>query len=91
MRDIMNVQPLRSKVIVAENYIESRSESGLILDGIDSLRQTPHATVLAIGPEVTDVAVGDVVMLEWNKATIITVDGAQRAVIDQSNIMMVIE
>ncbi len=91
MRDIMNVQPLRSKVIVAENYIESRSDSGLILDGIDSLRQTPHATVLAIGPEVTDVAVGDVVMLEWNKATIITVDGAQRAVIDQSNIMMVIE
>ena len=87
----MNVQPLRSKVIVAENYIESKSESGIILDGIDSLRQTPHATVLAIGPEVTDVAVGDVVMLEWNKATIITVDGAQRAVIDQSNIMMVIE
>jgi co-chaperonin GroES (HSP10) len=87
----MNVQPLRSKVIVAENYIESKSESGIILDGVDSLRQTPHATVLAIGPEVTDVAVGDVVMLEWNKATIITVDGAQRAVIDQSNIMMVIE
>jgi co-chaperonin GroES (HSP10) len=87
----MNVQPLRSKVIVAENYIESKSESGIILDGVDSLRQTPHATVLAIGPEVTDVEVGDVVMLEWNKATIITVDGAQRAVIDQSNIMMVIE
>jgi co-chaperonin GroES (HSP10) len=87
----MNVQPLRSKVIVAENYIESKSESGIILDGIDSLRQTPHATVLAIGPDVTDVAVGDVVMLEWNKATIITVDGAQRAVIDQSNIMMVLE
>lgn len=91
MRDIMNVQPLHSKVIVAENYIESRTESGLILDGIDSLRQTPQATVLAIGPDVTDVAVGDVVMLEWNKATIITVDGAQRAVIDQSNIIMVIE
>jgi co-chaperonin GroES (HSP10) len=91
MRDIMNVQPLHSKVIVAENYIESKSESGIILDGVDSLRQTPHATVLAIGPEVTDVAVGDVVMLEWNKATIITVDGAQRAVIDQSNIMMVVE
>jgi co-chaperonin GroES (HSP10) len=87
----MNVQPLRSKVIVAENYIESKSESGIILDGVDSLRQTPHATVLAIGPDVTDVAVGDVVMLEWNKATIITVDGAQRAVIDQSNIMMVLE
>jgi co-chaperonin GroES (HSP10) len=87
----MNVQPLHSKVLIAENYMENKTESGLILDGIDSLRQTAQATVLAIGPEVTDVKIGDVVIVEWNKATIITVDNAQRAVIDQSNIMMVIE
>lgn len=87
----MNIQPLHTKVILAENHIESKSEAGIILDGVDSLRQTPHATVLAIGPEVTDVKIGDVVLPEWNKATIITVDGAQRAAIDQSNIMMVLD
>jgi co-chaperonin GroES (HSP10) len=87
----MNVQPLHTKVIVAENYVESKSEAGIILDGIDSLRQTPHATVIAIGPEVTDVKLGDVIIPDWTKATVITVDGAQRAVIDQTNIMMVLE
>jgi co-chaperonin GroES (HSP10) len=87
----MNVQPLHTKVIVAENYVESKSEAGLILDGIDSLKQTPQGTVIAIGPEVTDVKIGDVVIPDWTKATIITVDGAQRAVIDQTNIMMVLE
>lgn len=86
----MNVQPLHTKVIVAENYVESKSKFGIILDGVD-LMQTPHATVLAIGPEVTDVKIGDVVVPDWTKATIITVDGAQRAVIDQKNIMMVLE
>ena len=87
----MNVKPMKKNVLVAENKGEVRSESGLILEGANSVRESKTGTVLAIGPDVTDVAVGDKVLLEWNKASVVQVDGAQRVIISQDNIVAVIE
>jgi chaperonin GroES len=87
----MSIRPLNNKVLVAENAMERKTESGIILDGVSSIQETSQATVLAIGPKVTDVKVGDVVLIEWNKATIVTIDGNQRAMIDAENIMVVLD
>lgn len=87
----MSIKPLYKKVLVAQNYDEVKSESGLILDGVDYHRDTSTATVLAIGPDVTDVVPGNVVLIEWAKAVIVNVDGEERAMIDQDNIMMILE
>lgn len=86
----MNIKPLHKKVLVAQNHDTVKSESGLILDGVDSMRDTSTATVLAVGPEVTEVVPGNVVLIEWAKATIVKVDSEERAMIDEDNIMMIL-
>jgi len=87
----MIITPLKKKVLIAENKVDQTTESGIILDGTTSNRESKQGTVLAIGPEVTLVAVGDVVMLEWNKAQAVKIGDAQRVIIDEDNILAVLE
>lgn len=87
----MQVIPLKDKVLVAENKSEVKTESGLILDDAASVRDSRKGTVLAIGPDVKDVKVGDTIYLEWNKAQIVTIDGAQRVMIKEENIVAVVD
>jgi co-chaperonin GroES (HSP10) len=47
--------------------------------------------VLAIGPLVTEVKVGDKIMLEWAKAAVVTIDGSQRVIIKQEDIVAVLD
>ena len=87
----MIVTPLKKKVLVAENKAEQTTDSGIILDGTTSNRDSKQGTVLAIGPQVTLVKVGDVIMLEWNKAQVVKIGDAQRVIIDEDNIVAVVE
>jgi co-chaperonin GroES (HSP10) len=87
----MIVTPLKKKVLVAENKAEQTTDSGIILDGTTSNRDSKQGTVLAIGPKVTMVKVGDVIMLEWNKAQVVKIGDAQRVIVDEDNIVAVLE
>ena len=87
----MVVRPLGKKVLVAENKRENQTASGIIIEGKDVQGESKTGTVLAIGPEVTAVQVGDKVLLEWNKAQVVTVDGAQRVMLLEENIVAVLE
>ena len=60
----MNVLPLKTQVLVAENKKEDTTESGIIIEGARGIGNTAKATVLAVGPDVTDVKVDDVVLLD---------------------------
>jgi co-chaperonin GroES (HSP10) len=86
----MNVQPLKDRVLVAENKRENTTESGIVLQGA-GFDQSKSGTVLAIGPDVTDVKVGDVIYLEWNKAAVVKIGDAQRVIIKQENIVAVLD
>lgn len=86
----MPVRPLHKKVLVAENKKESQTASGILLDS-QGLGESKTGTVLAIGPEVTAVAVGDKVLLMWNKAAVVNVDGAQRVMVLEEDIVAVLE
>jgi chaperonin GroES len=87
----MEVKPLKDKVLVAENKAEVKSESGIILEGATSIRESKTGTVLAIGPDVTDVKVGDKIYLEWNKAQVVKIGDAQRVIIKQEDIVAAVE
>ena len=65
----MEVRPLRKKVALKEFITESTSSSGLVLMG--SLESTPEFGVIAIGPEVTEVKVGDRVLIEMGRGHIV--------------------
>jgi co-chaperonin GroES (HSP10) len=86
----MNVTPLKDRVLVAENKRENTTESGIVLQGA-GFDQSKSGTVLAIGPDVTDVKVGDVIYLEWNKAAVVKIGDAQRVIIKQENIVAVLD
>lgn len=88
----MPVKPLKKNVLVAENSAkEVTSDAGIILDGANSVRESKTATVLAIGSDVLDVQVGDVVLLDWSKGQVVKVDDAQRVMINVDNIVAVLE
>jgi co-chaperonin GroES (HSP10) len=87
----MQLKPLKSNVLVAENNSETKSESGIILDHANSVRESKTGTVLAIGPDVTEVQVGDKVLLDWSKASVVKLGDAQRVVLKETDIVAVLD
>lgn len=88
---MMNIVPLKKRVLVAENKSETKTDSGLILDHTTSARESKSATVLAVGPDCTEVKIGDVVYLDWSKGQLVKLGDAQRVMIDESNIVAILE
>ena len=82
---------MNDRVLVAENKKEQTTASGIVIEGTRGTGDTAKATVLAIGPEVKDVKVGDVVLLDWAKASPVKVGDIQRAMIKEENIIAVFE
>jgi co-chaperonin GroES (HSP10) len=87
----MNILPLKTQVLVAENKKEDTTESGIIIEGARGIGGTAKATVLAVGPDVTDVKVNDVILLDWAKASPVKVGDLQRAMIKEEFIIGVFE
>jgi co-chaperonin GroES (HSP10) len=87
----MNIQPLNTQVLVAENKKEDKTESGIIIEGVRNPLNTAKATVLAVGPDVTDVKVNDVVLLDWAKASPVKIGDVQRAMVKEEFIIAVFE
>lgn len=60
------MKPLRNNVIV--EYIDAKKEtsSGIILK---SSNEPARAKIIEIGPEVTEVAIGEIALVDWNRAT----------------------
>jgi co-chaperonin GroES (HSP10) len=61
------IKPLGNKVVV-ERLVkkDNTTESGIILK---SNEEPDRAIIMAIGSEVDEVQVGEVVLINWNKAT----------------------
>jgi co-chaperonin GroES (HSP10) len=87
----MIIKPMKKNVLIAENKVESKTVSGIILDGVNSVRDSRTGTVLAVGPEVQEVVVGDVVLLDWSKGSVVKVDDAQRVMINVEHIVAVVD
>lgn len=62
----MNIVPMKDKIAVERIAGEKSTASGIILR---STQEPDRAVVTAIGPDVTEVKVGDEVLLNWNMAT----------------------
>ena len=60
------MQPTRDNIIVNRIKAERKTESGLILQS--NAGEPDKAQVVAIGPKVDEVSVGDLLLVNWNKA-----------------------
>ena len=63
--DTMNIKPLHDKVLIERLENVKETTSGIILKHSE---EPDRARVLAVGPDVTEVQVGDVVQPDWGKA-----------------------
>lgn len=64
----MSVRPLKDNVIIERQEKEQVTAGGIVLPGGDR-EVADKAVVVAIGPEVSDINEGDVVLVNWNKAS----------------------
>jgi co-chaperonin GroES (HSP10) len=83
----LNIKPLKSKVALKEVKRENTTSSGLVLMS-DVSGESPEFSVIAIGPLVESVAVGDTVLIQIGKATAV---GNSMLVIDEEFITAVLE
>ena len=59
------IRPLGNKVVVERIAAEKATSSGIILKRTDG---PDKAKILAIGPDVEEVSVGEVALVNWNSA-----------------------
>ena len=86
----MTIQPLKKKVLVAQNKAETKTASGIIIDDNSSLRESKTATIVAIGPEVTTVEVGQRILVDWTKGFVVKIDGVERVMVDEEFIVGIV-
>lgn len=82
----MNIKPLRKKVALKEFDKESKTTNGLILMG-DIGGDSPEYGVVDVGPEVTLVSIGDRVLLDMTKISMVSGD---TVIVEEDNIMVVL-
>lgn len=85
----MNIQPIGKKLAVVKLKSETQTESGIfIAKGIETVDK---AKVIAIGPEVTEVKVGETVLINWNSAAQTTIDGIPVYILKEEDVVGVFE
>ncbi len=81
------VDPMGTKVYIAEVKTEKKTASGIILEGANSIRETKFAEVIAVGYDVKKVRVGQRIILDWSKCYPVKLGDVERAIIDEENIL----
>ncbi len=82
----MNFKPLGKRVLVQRTEVEEKTASGIIL--VDSAKEKPNtAKVIAVGSEVSEVKVDDVIVFESFRGTEISLEGNDYLVLDLENII----
>ena len=84
------VFPLNKRILAAELKKERKSESGIILEGVSSMKGTAAAKVLAVGPDVKSVKVGDEIYLDWTKTRLVVINNAQRVILDEEDVLALV-
>jgi chaperonin GroES len=85
----MNFKPLGDRVLVERMEEENTTASGIIIP--DNAKEKPsRAKVLAVGTEVEDVKVDDVVVFGKYAGTDLVLEGKDYLVLDTSDILGVI-
>jgi len=85
----MKIQPIGKKLAVVRLKSDTTTVSGLILTkGVDSVDK---AKVIAVGPEVKDVKVGETILINWNKATSTTIDNVPIYVLTEEDVVGVFD
>jgi co-chaperonin GroES (HSP10) len=84
------LKPIKANVILELIQKEKVTQSGLILSSADP-SEANRGKVLAVGPDVTDVSIGDTVLPNWNAARPTKYENEDIYIIDQKEIVGVFQ
>jgi len=88
--NITTLRPLAAKLIVQLIEKDTVSSGGIILTRADATEAT-RGKVLAVGPDVLDILVGDVILPNWNKAKKVSNDGQDVYIVLDEDVVAVFE
>ena len=83
------IEPLGTRVYIAEIKAERKTASGIILEGANSVKETKFAEVLAVGYDVKKVRVGQKVIIDWGKCVPVKIGDVERAMLDEEHILAI--
>jgi chaperonin GroES len=86
----MNLRPLSTKIVVQLIEKEKTSPGGIILTRADA-SEVNKGLVLAIGPDVEDIEVGDIILPNWNAARKTTTDDEDVYIVQEDDVVLVFE
>jgi len=88
----MNFKPLGDRVLVKIKEPETTTASGIIIPDNASKEKPNEAEVIAIGADVTHVAVGEkVIFSKFARTADVTVDGTNYLIMEVSEILGVMK
>ncbi|MEA3512336.1 MAG: co-chaperone GroES [Campylobacterota bacterium] len=88
----MNFKPLGDRVLLKEEEPVTQTQSGIYIPDNASKEKPTHATIVAIGPDVKHVEVGDkVVYGKYAKSAAVTVDNEDYLVMEVVEILGVMK
>ena len=84
------LNPIKKNVIVELIQKEKVTASGIVLTSADP-EEVSRGKVLAIGSDVTDVAVGDIILANWNAAKKTKYEGEEFYIVPEEQIVLIFE
>ena len=90
LKEIFMLKPLKDKLIVTLIEKEKVTASGIVLSRADPA-EVNRGTVIAIGDDVTEVAVGDCILPNWQKAAKTAVEGETYYIVKEEDVVLVFE
>lgn len=86
----MNIKPLKDRVACVRLKKETKTASGIVLTKEDSA-EVDQAEVVAIGPNVTLVEIGQKILINWNKVAVATIDGIPTYLVAEEDVVGIFE
>lgn len=84
------IRPLEDYVVLAQKKEDRQTKSGIILN-VSEKEQPSIGTVIATGPKVLDLKIGDNVIFQTYAGTKVKIDEQDYIVIEIKNIYAIIE
>ena len=76
------MKPLKNYIVVGEVAVEKQTSGGIILTQ-EVVTGSKPAKVIAVGPDVSTVSVGDLIAIKWAESLPVTENGSQFAIISE--------
>ena len=86
----MTLKPIKKNIIVTIIEKEKVTSSGIILKSADA-EEASKGTVIAIGPDVTLIEAGQVILPNWNKAVPTKFDDQDYYIVNEDDVVLVFE